>query len=56
MSGHHPDICWFCHHIIVILFVGNEALEALLIMSVFGLFLFLLGVNDIYAVFAAIRR
>lgn len=16
MSGHHPDICWFCHHII----------------------------------------
>ena len=29
----------------VILFVRNEALEALLIMSVFGLFLFLLGVN-----------
>lgn len=27
----------------VILFVGNEALEALLIMSVFGLFLFLLS-------------
>lgn len=35
----------------VILFVRNEALEALLIMSVFGLFLFLLGANDIYAVF-----
>lgn len=35
----------------VILFVRNENLEALLIMSVFGVFLFLLGVNDIYAVF-----
>ena len=40
----------------VILFVGNEALEALLIMSVFGLFLFLLGVNDIYAVFCCNQK
>ena len=30
-----------------ILFVGNEALEALLIMSVFGLFLFLLLVKRV---------
>ncbi len=40
----------------VILFVRNEALEALLIMSVFGLFLFLLGVNDIYAVFCCNQK
>ena len=40
----------------VILFVRNEALEALLIMSVFGLFLFLLGVNDIYAVFCCDQK
>ena len=40
----------------VILFVRNEALEALLIMSVFGLFLFLLGANDIYAVFRCNRK
>ena len=40
----------------VILFVGNEALEALLIMSVFGLFLFLLGMNDIYAVFCCNQK
>lgn len=35
----------------VMLFIRNKNLEALLIMSVFGLFLFVLGVNDIYAVF-----
>ena len=40
----------------VILFVRNEALEALLIMSVFGLFLLLLGVNDIYAVFCCNQK
>ena len=37
----------------VILFVRNEALEALLIMSVF---LFLLGVNDIHAVFCCNQK
>lgn len=40
----------------VILFVRNEALEALLIMSVFGLFLLLLGMNDIYAVFCCNQK
>lgn len=34
----------------VILFIRNEKLEVLLIMSVLGLFLFLLGVNDICSV------
>ena len=40
----------------VSLFVRNETLEVLLIMSVFGLFLFLLGVNDIYAVFSCNQK
>lgn len=33
----------------VILFARNEELEVFLIMNVFGLFLFFLGVNDIYS-------
>lgn len=35
---------------LVVLFARNEELEAILIMVVLGLFLFLLGVNDVWSV------